>query len=112
MSLKDTIRTKLNKFLIANEPVKTTEFQSNKDGNSLSGSTGQLVQSYYNSMKLDTKRIGRYYEYNYLDKNLAEATSTLNIYADNIVSGAMGEKRIFMWLLMKRLQGLIRLSKL
>ncbi len=45
---------------------------------------------YYNSMKTSKDRVIKYDKFLFLDKQLAEATSALNVYADNIVSGAIG----------------------
>jgi len=40
-------------------------------------------------------RAEKYAQFNYLDKNLAEAAATLNVYSDNIVSGTIGGEESF-----------------
>jgi len=76
----------MRKFL--QEPDKTTEpLPGSMKG---AGAMMQhITKPYFDSLKHAVKRLVRYYEYKFLDKNLAEATSTLNIYSDNIVSGAI-----------------------
>jgi len=86
MAFKDIIKTRLQKFL--HEPDKSTEVLSG-DIKGPSGMMGHITKPYFDSLKAGVKRLVRYYEYKYLDKNLAEATATLNIYSDNIVSGAI-----------------------
>jgi len=89
VAFKDIVRNRLNKFLQAADPKKSTEdMPDRKDG--MSRFMNRLSTSYFESLVENTKRINRYGEYVYLDKNLAEASATLNIYADNIVSGAVG----------------------
>jgi len=41
-------------------------------------------------MTFQKTRLEKYDEYRYLDENLAEASSALNLYADNVVSGSIG----------------------
>jgi len=49
-----------------------------------------LKNWYYEELKDARDRISKYDKFEFLDKNLAEATTGLNVYADNIVSGARG----------------------
>jgi len=86
MAFKDIIKTRLQKFL--QEPDKSTERMPG-DMKSPGGMMQHITKPYFDSLKASVKRLVRYYEYKFLDKNLAEATATLNIYSDNIVSGAI-----------------------
>jgi len=45
---------------------------------------------YSDLMGISGSRSDKYDQYNYLDKNLAEAAASLNVYADNVVSGTVG----------------------
>jgi len=86
MAFKDTIRNRMRKFL--QEPDKTTQDLPSRMGGP-GGMMRHITKPYFDSLKAGVKRLVRYYEYKFLDKNLAEATATLNIYSDNIVSGAI-----------------------
>jgi len=67
---------------------QSTEFIRGSDGGS---SWIRVMKDWYNSLigKGNT-RIEKYKKFEFLDNNLAEASTSLNIYADNIVSGAIG----------------------
>ena len=56
----------------------------------LQGAFRRLYKDYINLLQQSYNRRDKYSHYEYLDKNLAEASAALNIYADNIVSGAIG----------------------
>jgi len=72
------------------EEVKkqSTEY---KDSGAENSSWYRILKDWYNSLlgKGHT-RIEKYKKFEFLDDNLAEASASLNIYADNIVSGAIG----------------------
>ena len=56
-----------------------------------SGHTGwyKIMKEWYSdAMARSGSRFGKYDTYDFLDMNLAEASASLNIYADNTVSGA------------------------
>jgi len=86
MAFKDVIRNRMKSFL--QEPDKTTERMPG-DMRRSGGALQHITKPYFESLKHAVRRPVRYYEYAFLDKNLAEATATLNIYSDNIVSGAI-----------------------
>ena len=67
--------------------VKSTELRGDKGTR---GNYAQLSQRIYETTKLHKSRDAKYNEYEYLDENLAEASSALNLYADNVVSGSIG----------------------
>lgn len=86
----DVIRAKLG---MAKKPEpaekKTTEYRP-VDKGGFKGIYGQLRKWYYGAVKSASTRKGKYKKYKFLDDNLAEAEASLNIYSDNIVSGAIG----------------------
>ena len=49
-----------------------------------------IRNAYYDLLTQSQARKDKYLKYDYLDMNLAEASSALNIYADNTVSGSIG----------------------
>ena len=49
-----------------------------------------IRKAYYDLLLQSQDRKDKYKKYDYLDMNLAEGSSALNIYADNIVSGSIG----------------------
>lgn len=83
-----SIRNKL-KDTIAGRVTKSTLLKP-KGTSFLGGVWASLRKSYYDALKEAQSRVDKYKKFAFLDKNLAEATSVLNIYADNIVSGAIG----------------------
>jgi len=71
----------------------STEYRPQK-----TASTGwfKIMKDWYDSEFLGkSSRKNKYEVYKFLDKNLAEATTSLNIYSDNIVSGAIGGEENF-----------------
>lgn len=62
-----------------------------KDSDVENSSWYRILKDWYNSLigKGNT-RIAQYRKFEFLDDNLAEGSASLNIYADNIVSGAIG----------------------
>ena len=88
-----SIRNKL-KDTIAGRPRQSTLLKPKGTG-FLGGLWASLKKNYYDALKEAQSRIDKYKKFAFLDKNLAEATSVLNIYADNIVSGAIGGEENF-----------------
>ena len=86
---KDIVRDRLKKFLQV-DPARTTERSAEDMPDDINRLMGKMRGAYFDSLTEATKRTKKYEEFKYLDKNLAEASSTLNIYSDNIVSGAIG----------------------
>ena len=79
----------LSKFLSSTmTPTRTTEFRKPGD------LAGHISKMYFDLLIQSQSRKDKYDKFDYLDNNLAEATAALNIYADNIVSGSIGAKRI------------------
>jgi hypothetical protein len=75
----------LSKFLTSTmTPIRTTEFRRPGDA------AGYISKMYFDLLIQSQSRKDKYDKFDYLDKNLAEATAALNIYADNIVSGSIG----------------------
>lgn len=85
--VKNTLRTWFSDD--DGQPVarQTTEYRPDQKG----GGWWKLISDWYkNFVKEGGTRQEKYDRYEFLDQNLAEATTALNIYADNIVSGAIG----------------------
>jgi len=89
MNIINAVRNKLRKFLDVADVKKSTEHMPDilRGAGSF---MGRLTTAYFGSLREATKRTARYSEYEYLDKHLAEASATLNVYSDNVVSGAIG----------------------
>jgi len=93
------VRSGLARFVFGDEFIakQTTEYIPDK------GRTPNFFKSFYNqyidAIEKARKRHDKYDRYKFLDDNLAEASASLNIYADNIVSGAMGGRENYMVLL-------------
>jgi len=88
-SFVDSVRKRLQKFL-QTEPEKSTEY---KKADGLSGFAGMMRtwRAIYDDMLSGSgTRAEKYRQREFLDKNLAEASATLNVYADNVVSGTVG----------------------
>jgi len=66
---------------------KTTQFIPRGDGVS---AYYALTKWYQNAVNPNFSRLDQYKVFDFLDRNLAEGSTALNIYADNIVSGAIG----------------------
>jgi hypothetical protein len=71
-------------------PVRTTEPKSTYRDLSSVASWSDLASWYSSAMKDEVGRTAKYQLYRFLDENLAEASTALNIYADNVVSGTIG----------------------
>jgi len=112
MAFKDIVRTKLQKFLGVPDEKKTTEYEGDKGtGRDLRNLMSRLAKGYFDSLQEDTKRTEKYREYEYIDKNLAEATATLNIYSDNIVSGAIGGEENYQVVVDKKAPNIVRVEE-
>lgn len=91
MAFKDLVRKRVQKYLEIPDKKKSTETTLGATGlDGMGGIMNRLSKTYFDSLKGNIRRTARYDEFRYLDKNLAEGTATLNIYSDNIVSGAIG----------------------
>lgn len=78
----------LNKYLgLDTVDVKSTELKGDRKSGGYWGRTADRI---YETTKLHKSRESKYDDYQYLDDNLAEASSALNLYADNVVSGSIG----------------------
>ena len=68
------------------EPKKTSEYLPKERGG-----WWQIINDWYSKfINKGGSRQERYDRYSFLDDNLVEASTSLNLYADNIVSGAIG----------------------
>ena len=79
------------KFFSKTDPAKkfTTETDPNAKG--AAGGWYKIISDWYKSnLSVSGERANRYDQYRFLDSNLSEATHSLNLYADNVVSGAIG----------------------
>lgn len=86
------VRSKLTDFVfgdIGKERPKTTEYIPQTDGiyRALKAMSKEWASDMYETT---LSRNDKYKRYKNLDMNLAEASASLNVYADNIVSGAIG----------------------
>jgi len=109
-NFRDKIRTRIQKFLKTPDIKKSTEHIPDTAGD-MNKFTKRLTKSYYDSLTESVKRIAKYAEYRYLDRNLAEATATLNIYADNIVSGAIGGEENYKLVVDRKTPNLEKIEK-
>jgi len=66
---------------------------------------------YLDSLEQPRLRKDKYDRYEYLDKNLAEASASLTIYADNIVSGSIGGKETYDVVIDERASNLEKLEE-
>jgi hypothetical protein len=91
----DRIRDTLKVWFGAEEtpvPKQTSEYIPDK-----SGGWWKIINDWYNKfIAKGGTRQEKYDRYSFLDDNLAEASTALNIYADNVVSGAIGGKENYM----------------
>jgi hypothetical protein len=87
MGFKDNVRRRLKNFL-ADEPEGTQSTATSRGVDQ--PPWGKIRKKYQESMERALGRKAKYEEYAYLGKNLAEGSSALNIYADNIISGSFG----------------------
>jgi len=71
-------------------PQKTTEPKAKKSFTDSIISWRELSSWYSDSMQNPSLRKTKYILYKFLDENLAEASTALNVYADTIVSGTVG----------------------
>jgi len=96
-SFVNWLRNKIQKFKpgIAGEPKKKSS-EMLPDTPSMAGFFRSLAQSYLEALFYAASRLDKYDKYKFLDENLAEASASLNIYADNIVSGAIGGEENYM----------------
>lgn len=75
-------------------PTKTTE-PIPKAGRDSIASWSDLSSWYQSAMGSTSDRKAKYRLYKFLDENLGEASTALNIYADNIVSGTVGGEETY-----------------
>lgn len=83
------IRNALARFISGTEggaTKLTTMLRPDQQG----GYAQMVSRMYYDLLLKSSSRLDKYERYTYLDDNLAEASSALNLYADNIVSGSVG----------------------
>ena len=73
---------------------QTTEYRPAPD--TFHGWMRAFRKWYYDSLTKTQTRLDLYDKYHFLDQNLSEASAALNIYADNIVSGAIGGEENYM----------------
>lgn len=85
----DVIRAKIGLAKKPEPEQRTTQYVP-ADGKKMKGAFGLLRKWYYGAIKSAATRKEKYEKYKFLDNNLAEAEASLNIYSDNIVSGAIG----------------------
>jgi hypothetical protein len=86
----DKIRGVFRKLVGADQAAKTTEFTATGDSTQYMSAMQALQRWYQEAFSGTGSRIQKYDRYRFLDENLAEASASLNVYADNIVSGAVG----------------------
>lgn len=86
------VRRKLGQYFSLGEPApeKSTEIRIQEPGLGFSGFFQSWKDLYADLMGEGQSRAEKYDQYLYLDKNLAEAAATLNVYSDNVVSGTVG----------------------
>jgi len=88
-SFVDIVRNTLKSMFGQQEtpiPKQTSEYVPDQ-----SGGWWKIINDWYNKfISKGGSRQEKYDRYAFLDDNLAEASTALNIYADNIVSGAIG----------------------
>lgn len=87
------VRSGLSK-LVFGDAIQTTEYTSGDMERP--GFLKSFYNQYISAITRAKKRHDKYDKYEFLDGNLAEASASLNIYADNTVSGAMGGKENYM----------------
>lgn len=88
LGIGNKIAKSLTKYLGLNiAAVKSTELRGDTGAR---GNYARMSQNMYETAKILKSREAKYNEYEYLDENLAEASSALNLYADNVVSGSIG----------------------
>lgn len=86
----DTVRKGLARFFFGPlDPRASTELRP-PDRFGMSSLLRDWRSQYTDLMGIAGSRSDKYDQYNYLDKNLAEASASLNVYADNVVSGTVG----------------------
>jgi len=91
----DKVRGVFRKLIGADVVAKTTEFSATTDNSQYLSSMQTLQRWYQETFGGAGTRIQKYDRYRFLDENLAEASASLNVYADNIVSGAVGGEENF-----------------
>lgn len=85
-----------NKVLGIKSKVVSTSEMRPSDARGMAAHLYSVVRDqYYLSLKTARDRIAKYNKFKFLDENLAEGSASLNVYADNIVSGAIGGEENF-----------------
>jgi len=86
----DKVRGVFRKLLDIDQAARTTEFVLTKDSSQYLTAMQTFQKWFQETFSGAGSRIQKYDRYRFLDDNLAEASASLNVYADNIVSGAVG----------------------
>jgi len=90
VAISDIIKDKLKNFFKTKKETVSTEDEVPRSYKGWGGVIGHATNWYFDSLRESASRQKKYREYRYLDKNLGEASAALNVYSDNIVSGAVG----------------------
>lgn len=95
------------------EPDKTTEAPPR---NPLMPGSMSYFQTwadmYADMLGTGQTRLEKYSQYDYLDKNLAEASASLNVYSDNIVSGTIGGEESYSVMIEEDTDGIDELEEI